>query len=151
MRAFFWDVILILRDFILGQFIVALIHGLTAGLGFWALGLPHAPWFGLWAGVCSLIPVVGTVLGYLPAVIMAWVAQHSFWPVLGVLGIWGVVQALELFLWQPKILGGRLNIHPLLVIPILFFGGLFFGVLGVLLALPAVAIAQAAYKRLSAS
>ena len=148
MKEFLLDAIEIMKQFILGQLLIALLNGLIAGLGFWALGIPQAVWLGALAGLCSLIPVVGPLLGFLPAVILAWTSNHSFWNLLGVAGVWALVQILESLVWQPKILGGKLNISPWLVIPILFFGGLFLGVFGVVFAIPMVAIAQAAYKRI---
>ncbi|MDV7398612.1 AI-2E family transporter, partial [Arthrospira platensis SPKY1] len=109
------------------QFLILLLNGLIATLGFWALGIPR-PWlWGAVAGLCSIIPFVGPVVGFIPALIAGWFAHHSGWVLLGVAGVWAVVQLLESLVWQPRILGGRLNISPWLIVPIVFFGGLVFG------------------------
>jgi predicted PurR-regulated permease PerM len=147
-KSFLLEVAGILKDFILGQFTIALLNGLIAGLGFYALGIPQALWLGPLAGLCSLIPVVGSVVGFLPALLFAWIAHHNAWHLLGVAGIYVLVQVLESLVWQPKILGNKMNINSWLVIPIIFLGGLVFGVFGVLFAIPLAAIAQAAVKRI---
>lgn len=147
-KSFLWEVLVILKEFILGQFLILLLNGLIAALGFWALGIPR-PWlWGAVAGLCSIIPVAGPVVGFIPALIAAWFAQHNGWVLLGVAGVWAVVQVLESLVWQPKILGSRLNISPWLIIPIVFFGGLVFGVFGVVFAIPLAAIAQAGFRRI---
>jgi len=148
MKDFFTDVLVILKDFLLGQILIAFLNGLMAGLGFFALGIPHAVWWGAFAGLCSIIPVVGSVLGFLPAFIAAWFMPHNWQTALGVVGVYAVVQVLESLVWQPKVLGSRMNISPWLVIPIMFLGGLFLGVFGVVFAIPLVAIAQAGIKRI---
>jgi predicted PurR-regulated permease PerM len=133
-----------------GQLLISLLNGLVAVCGFFFLGIPHALWWGALAGLCSLIPVVGSVFGFLPVLIAAWLARHNGWTLLGVAGVWALVQLSESFLWQPKILGNKLNINPWLVVPIMFLGGLFFGVIGAVLSVPLVAIAQAGMRRLTA-
>ncbi|MEW6516803.1 MAG: AI-2E family transporter [candidate division FCPU426 bacterium] len=147
MKPFWLEVVIILKEFILGQFLILALNSLVSGLGFWALGIPHAFWLGAVAGLCSIIPVVGPVVGFVPALIAAWVAHRNGWVLLGVAGVWAVVQALESLVWQPKILGSRLNLSPWVVIPVIFFGGFVFGILGVVLAVPLAAIIQAAYQR----
>lgn len=148
MGSFLREVAVILREFAFGQLLVLLINGALAGLGFWALGIPHAGWLGALAGLCGIVPYIGPILGFLPALIAAWFALHNGWVLLGVAGVWAVVQVLESLVWQPKILGDRLNISPWLIVPIVLFGGLVFGVFGVVFAIPLAAIAQAAYRRI---
>ena len=58
------------------------------------------------------------------------------------MGIFVVVQVLEGYVLTPKILGGRLNLHPMAVFLGLLAGGKLFGLLGVILAIPSIAIGK---------
>jgi len=141
-----------LASYVKGQFLLSLIIGASSGFGLWALGavglMPHggkyALLFGTWAGVTELIPYVGPWLGAAPPVVYALV-QHplsALWVALLFLGI----QQLEGHVIVPKVMGRSLRLHPLLVIFGLLAGGEIYGFPGVLVALPLLAAARAAWE-----
>jgi predicted PurR-regulated permease PerM len=139
-------------SYVKGQFLVSLIIGLSVGVGLWILGIaglmPHggryAAAFGAWAGATELIPYLGPWLGAAPPVLYALV-QHplsALWVVLMFLGI----QQLEGHVVVPKVMGSSLRLHPLLVIFGLLAGGEIYGFAGILVALPLLAAARAAWE-----
>jgi predicted PurR-regulated permease PerM len=139
-------------SYVKGQLLLSLIIGVSVGLGLWILGMvglmPHggryAAAFGAWAGVTELIPYVGPWLGAIPAVLYALV-QHplsALWVALLFLGI----QQLEGHVVVPKVMGGTLRLHPLLVIFGLLAGGEIYGFPGILVALPLLAAGRAAWE-----
>jgi predicted PurR-regulated permease PerM len=141
-----------LASYVKGQIALSVIIGVSAGFGVWMLsvvgllpgGGSYAMLFGFWAGVTELIPYVGPWLGAIPPVVYALV-QHplsALWVALLFLGI----QQLEGHIVVPKVMGHTLRLHPLLVIFGLLAGGEIYGFPGILVALPLLAAARAAWE-----
>jgi len=141
-----------LASYVKGQLALSLIIGASAGIGLWALdlvglmpnGAKYAVLFGAVAGVAELIPYVGPWLGAAPPTLYALV-QHplsALWVALLFLGI----QQLEGHIVVPKVMGHSLRLHPLLVIFGLLAGGEIYGFPGILVALPLLAAARAAFE-----
>jgi predicted PurR-regulated permease PerM len=141
-----------LASYVKGQIALSAIIGVSAGFGLWMLGivglLPnggrYALLFGVWVGITELIPYVGPWLGAAPPVLYA-VVQHplsAVWVALLFLGI----QQLEGHIVVPKVMGHSLRLHPLLVIFGLLAGGEIYGFPGILVALPLLAAARAAWE-----
>lgn len=131
----------ILQSYVLGQLLIAIIMGILYAIGFAFLGVPA--WAGIAAlsGFLNVIPYVGTLFGMVLAGGFTFADTQSIWRVAGVLGIFGVVQAAEGYYLTPRILGARLQLHPMAVFLALLIGGRMFGFLGVLLAVPVIAVA----------
>ena len=136
----------ILQSYVLGQLLIAILMGGLYAIGFWALSVPA--WAGLAAlsGFLNVVPYVGTALGMVLASGFTFASGHTLWHVGGVLMVFFVVQMIEGYYLTPKILGGRLSLHAMAVFLGLLIGGRLFGFLGVLLAVPFIAIAQVFLK-----
>ena len=126
--------------FFRGQLIVSLIDGTLIGLSLLILGLDF--WFviGLMVVFFSLIPYIGIIICYVPAVIIATLQfgdwQHPLWVTL----IFIAVQQFEGFVVAPRVVGETVGLHPLTVIlGVLGWSIVFGGVLGALLAIPLTA------------
>ncbi|MEN9649297.1 MAG: hypothetical protein RL094_264 [Candidatus Parcubacteria bacterium] len=120
------------RSVVLGSFIIAIIQGLLAGIGFAIFGVPNSTLWGTTAAVAALIPGVGTAVVWVPSVIYLFFAKASFaW--VGLL-IWSVflVGLIDNYL-GPKIIEKGVNIHPLLILFSILGGLSFFGAEGFLL------------------
>jgi predicted PurR-regulated permease PerM len=130
----------ILQSYVLGQLMIALIMGLLYAAGFAALKVPA--WAGIAAlsGFLNVIPYVGTLAGMVFATGLTFADTGQLWRVAGVLAVFGAVQAVEGYYLTPKILGDRLRLHPMAVFLGLLIGGKLFGFLGVLLAVPSIAV-----------
>jgi predicted PurR-regulated permease PerM len=111
-------------------------------VGFWFLGVPAWAGIALIAGMLNAIPYIGTILGVLLAGSFTLANGGGIWGLAGVLGIFVLVQILEGYVLTPKILGGRLNLHPMAVFLGLLAGGKLFGLLGIILAIPSIAIGK---------
>jgi predicted PurR-regulated permease PerM len=141
-----------LASYVRGQLLLSLIIGTSAALGLWILGMlglmPHggryALLFGVWAGITELIPYVGPWLGAAPPVVYALV-QHPL-SALWVALLFLAIQQLEGHLVVPKVMGRSLRLHPLLVIFGLLAGAEIYGFPGILVALPLLAAARAAWE-----
>ncbi len=130
----------VLGGFFRGQLLVMLSLGLIYSAGLWLLGLDLALLIGLLAGLASIVPYLGTVLGLGAALIAALFQFGALWPLVGVAGVFAVGQLLEGMLLTPTLVGDRIGMHPVAVIFAVLAGGQLFGFVGVLLALPAAAV-----------
>jgi hypothetical protein len=105
-----------------------------------AQGLSRA--FAILAGFLNTIPYVGTVFGIILATSFTLAAGAGFWRVGGVLGVFVAVQMIEGYFLTPRILGGRMSLHPMAVFLGMLIGGKLFGFLGIVLAVPTIAVAK---------
>jgi predicted PurR-regulated permease PerM len=104
-----------------------------------AVGLELGVTVGLVSGVLTFIPYVGSTVGLITSVLLA-LAQFGTWSgVLAVLGVYVAGQVVEGYIIYPRLLGERVELHAVWVIFALFAGGVAFGFLGVLLAVPIAA------------
>jgi predicted PurR-regulated permease PerM len=129
-----------LGAFLRGQLTVmaALAVMYSAGLAF--VGLDLALLIGMFAGLVSFVPYLGLILGILISAVAA-VLQFQGWEQLPwVALVFVLAQMVEGYLLTPKLVGGRIGLHPVAVIFAIMVGGQLYGFLGVLLALPVAAV-----------
>lgn len=134
-----------------GQAIMCMLIGLSSGLGIWLLGLvgiwpegaEYVVIFGVWAGVTELIPYIGPILGALPPIIVA--LFTSPWAALAVLLVFVFIQQVEGHILVPNVMGSMVGVHPLVIIFAVLAGGEMRGVVGMVLALPLVALGREIY------
>ncbi|MEJ7860405.1 MAG: AI-2E family transporter [Pyrinomonadaceae bacterium] len=136
----------ILESYVRGQLLIGLIMAIFYAVGFWFLGVPAWAGIAMISGLLNAVPYVGTILGIVLAGGFTLAGGGGIWDIAAVLGVFVAVQTLEGYYLTPKILGGRLNLHPMAVFLGLLIGGKLFGLLGVILAIPAIAIAKVFYK-----
>jgi len=129
----------VVANFIRGQLLVALIVGVTSSIALYLVGLDYAVLVGMTAGLCDIIPYFGPVVGSLIAVIVALVTGSPLKALLAVVALL-VVQQLEGNIISPKIIGDRVGLHPVFIILAIVIGGSFFGLVGMLLAVPTAGI-----------
>lgn len=131
-----------LRAVIRGQVTVAAILALLYVLGLNIIGLHAALAIGLVAGVCRVIPYLDVLVGGLLSLLVIFADFQGPGQLLAVGVVFFTVQALDGMLITPRVIGVRVGLHPLAVIvSVLAFGDLF-GFWGILLAIPAVAVAK---------
>ncbi len=136
----------ILESYVRSQILIGLIMAACYGVGFWFLDVPAWIGIALLAGLLNAIPYVGTLIGVVLACGFTVAHGGSAWNIIAVLGVFLAVQSLEGYVLTPKILGGRLNLHPMAVFLGLLIGGKLFGLLGFVLAIPTIAISKVFLK-----
>ena len=130
----------VLGAFLRGQLLVMLALAFVYSMGLWWVGLELALIIGLVAGLVSFVPYLGFIVGILFAGIAAMMQFHDPTYLLLVAAVFGVGQALEGMLLTPMLVGEKIGLHPVAVIFAVMAGGVLFGFVGVLLALPVAAI-----------
>lgn len=139
----------VLSGFIRGQLSVCAILAVLYSIGLYVIGIDLAIAIGTLAGITFIIPYVGTIIGIILSVIMAFLKFHDILHPLLCLGWFCLVQVLEGMIITPKVVGNSVGLHPLVAIVALLIGGQIFGLLGMLLAVPVTAILQVFLRSLT--
>jgi predicted PurR-regulated permease PerM len=134
------------KRYMIGQGLVIVILGLLIGSGLWLIGVPYPFFWGFLAGFLEIIPYVGTTIGaILPFTYMLMVSD-TLWQPWAVVAWYIVVQQLEGNLISPNVMGSSIKVNPLFIIAGLFLGGFIWGISGMILALPILAISKEVFR-----
>ena len=133
-----------LRKCVNGTLFVAFMVFVGDSIGFAIVGLKAPLLFGLLCGVTDLIPYIGPYIGGIAAVIVGF----SQSPIIGIITILIVclVQCLENYVLQPVVMSKTMKLHPVTIIIGLLLFGHFFGIVGMILATPTIALMKVIYR-----
>ena len=129
-----------LGGWVRGELLVIAIMATLAGVGFWFIGLPNPVLLGVLAGVAELVPMIGPILGFAPAVLVA--LGISPWTALVVVIYAIVIQQLESNIIVPRIMGHTVGVSPLTVMLGILIGFILYGLPGAFLAVPVAGAIQ---------
>jgi predicted PurR-regulated permease PerM len=132
----------VLGHFIRGQLAVMAIVACLYGISYAVLGVRLAIVIGVLSGLLSFIPYLGSAFALASGLLMSLLGGFNPGQLVGVVVAYAVVQALEGFVIQPRVMGKTVGLPEMWVLVALFIGGQIFGFLGVLLAVPAAAVAK---------
>lgn len=131
-----------------GQLLVCLVDGVLIGSALTILGLNFAPLIGALVVILTMIPYVGIVVCWVPAVLIAAFQWGDWWHPFWVTVIFIVIQNLEGMFYAPRIVGTSVGLHPMTVIVSIFVWGLLIGgLLGPILAVPLTATVKVLLTR----
>lgn len=129
--------------FFRGQVLVAMCVGTLTAVGFMIIDLNYGLLLGVMTGILGIIPYLGVMMSFVPAVIIG-IVQFGDWRVALVVIVFVTVQFLEGMVISPKIIGDRVGMHPLTVIIAVITGTtLLGGIVGGILAIPITAVLRA--------
>ena len=132
------EINVILKGFIQGQLLTALIVGVLETIGLMLIRMKYPLALGMIGGLANVIPYFGPYIGAAPALAIALTISpvKAFW----VIVVFAVVQQIDNNFISSKLIEGKLGLHPVATIFAVLVGGEFFGILGMLLAVPVMAI-----------
>ncbi|MEG6612293.1 AI-2E family transporter [Pseudoclostridium thermosuccinogenes] len=135
----------ILSNFIQGQLLTALIVGILETIGLVIVRVKYPLVLGLIGGAANIIPFFGPIIGAVPAVAVALLDSpvKALWTI----GVFTLIQQIDNNFISPKIIEGRLGLHPVSTMLAVLVGGEFFGLIGMMLAVPVLAMIKAVLKR----
>lgn len=146
MRAVMNEMGRVLRNWLLGQLVRNSILAVTMGTALHFLGLPGAALLGLMAGVANFIPYLGSLIAAVAVALVAMPLGHS--TLIWVMVVYFSIQTIEGYLSAPLIQRGAVNIPPAWTLFAIVVFGAMFGVMGVALAAPLLAVGRVAVQRL---
>jgi predicted PurR-regulated permease PerM len=110
--------------------------GVATGAAMWALGMPNPVLWGVMAGIFNFIPYVGSAATFLILGVVAFVSFDDMGRILAVPGSYLALATVEGQVVQPLLVGRRLELNSIIVFLALWFGGWFWGIPGIILAIP---------------
>ncbi len=144
------DIEATIRSYIATKFAISAVTGVLVGVILWALKMPMAWLFGLFACLLNFIPNIGSIAAtLLPIPIALTEFAGNPWMILAVVGIPGLIHMSIGNFVEPKLMGRGLELHPVTVLLALAFWGLLWGVIGMVLAVPIVATIRIVVSRFS--
>jgi predicted PurR-regulated permease PerM len=149
LRADFWAMITIidhdLSGYLRGQLILGTSVGLAAWIGLTALNMagmkiPYTVLLAVVAGITELVPVIGPIIGAIPAILLG--LADSPTTALAVTILYIAIQQLENHILVPRIIGESVGVHPAILMVVLVVCSQVFGLLGAILSAPLSAMAR---------
>lgn len=135
-----------LSAYVNGLFKLSLISGFVITIGTAYLGIDFPLVLGFWAILVETVPVVGPLMGAVPAIFIAYGQEPSM--AFHVAVFYAVYYQLDANYILPKIMGKKIDLHPVLVIGSLLIGAKLFGIFGMIFAVPVAAVYRVLYKEL---
>ncbi|MFC4768208.1 AI-2E family transporter [Effusibacillus consociatus] len=135
-----------LGNYIRGQLLVMLLIGILVYAGYLIVGMPYSLMLALFVAVTNIIPYIGPFIGAAPAIILAFTISPIMALKVTIVNL--IVQQLEGNFIAPQIVSKSLNLHPLLIIFALLLGGEVGGIMGLILAVPVVAVLKVIFEHI---
>lgn len=129
----------ILSGYIRGKLVVAFILGLLYGAGLHLIGLQYGFLIGFVSGILSILPYVGSLLGFAAAIIMGLADYQGIFLLIGIVAIFSAAQVLENYVITPRLVGDSVGLSPFVIILVIIIGGNLMGVIGIFAAIPIAA------------
>lgn len=132
-------------SYVIGQLLLSLIMGALALVAYLIIGLPYALVLALFVAVMEIIPLIGPIIGALPAIVIGFSESPTtaLWAVVASL----VIHQLESNVFGPRVMKRTLGMRPLVTLLALTAFGTLFGVLGAIVALPLASVLQLLFDR----
>jgi len=133
------------HSFFRGQLLLCLVVAIWVGVVMWALGVRNSVLLGIIAGLLETLPSIGPTIAAVPAVLIAYfqgsavLPISNFWFALLIAATYAIIQQLENNYVAPRIIGGSVHLHPLVVICGAIIGARLMGLMGIFLAAPTLA------------
>lgn len=125
-----------LARFFRGQIVLMATVGFIVGFALWIMGIKYYLLLGFIAGAFNLIPNIGYILSFIPAILIGISSPDPLVNVIKIVSVYVGEQLIENFFLGPLIVGHASKLHPMVVMIVLIIGGITFGFWGVLLAIP---------------
>lgn len=136
------------KSYLGGLGLVMIILGVLNSVGLYLIGIDYYLVWGFLAAVLAIIPYIGTTIGGTLPFLYAIATTETFWQPAGVVILYTSVQFIEGNLITPKVVGNSVKINALAAIIAILVGGIFWGIAGIILAIPLLAIVRIVMKHI---
>jgi predicted PurR-regulated permease PerM len=135
-----------LGQYLRGQLTVSLFLAVIYCIGLLILRVPLAVPIGIFSGLANLVPYLGFILGISLSFFFSFVDNQSWQRLVLIVVVYALAQLMEGTIIGPKVVGKRTGLHPVVIMLALVIGGTLFGFMGMVLAVPFVAVASVFVK-----
>jgi predicted PurR-regulated permease PerM len=138
----------VVQNYITGMFFVIIILSVLNSIALYSFGIKHALLFAVFAGMLNVIPFLGPFIGATLPIFYALLTKDSLWYPFGVFMAFYVIQLAESNFFTPKIVGGKVSMNPLMTIIALFVGNFIWGLAGMILFIPGMAMLKVVFDEI---
>lgn len=132
----------IIQRYLLALLIEAAIIATLNSIGLIVLGIPYGILLGIFGAILNIIPYLGGLIAMLLYVIIALITKEQSIYMLYVLILYSIIQLIDNNLIMPKLVGSRVKINALVAIIVVVLGGSLWGIPGMFISLPLIAIVK---------
>jgi len=136
----------VIQKYIIGVMKVMFILAILNSAVLLGLGIKHAIFFGVFAGILNIIPFLGPFLGAILPTLFAFLTKDSLWYPLGVVVAFQVIQIIESNFLTPKIVGNNVNLNAFVTFLGLMVGGSIWGIAGMIIIIPTLAVLRQIFE-----
>jgi predicted PurR-regulated permease PerM len=136
----------VIQKYIIGVMKVMFILAILNTAVLFGLGIKHAIFFGVFAGILNIIPFLGPFLGAILPTIFAFLTKDSLWYPLGVVIAFQIIQLIESNFLTPKIVGNNVNLNAFVTFLGLLVGGSIWGIAGMIIIIPTLAVLRKIFE-----
>ena len=142
------DSVQISQSYLSGRLILIIFLAILYSVGLSVSGVKHAILISVLAAVLSLIPYIGNIIGFFLAIAMAFFSGSGLMGALGVTITFAIAQFVESYILEPYIVGDKVDLNPVVTILVVVLGEAVWGVIGMLIAIPALGIAKVIFDHI---
>ncbi len=135
----------VVQNYITGMLLVILILAVLNSIALLSFGLKHALLFAVFAAMLNVIPFLGPFIGSTLPILYALLSRDSLWYPFGIFLCFYFIQLAESNFFTPKIVGGKVSMNPLMTIIALFVGNFIWGLAGMILFIPGMAMLKVVF------
>jgi predicted PurR-regulated permease PerM len=136
----------VIQKYIFGIIQVVAIVAVLSSIALLVIGVKHAIFFGVFAGLMNLIPYLGPFIAATLPIIFSLITKDSLLYPLAVLASFQIIQILESNLFTPKIVGSSVSLNPMITFIGILVGASLWGVIGMILIIPTMAILKKIFE-----
>ncbi|MBC3538236.1 AI-2E family transporter [Rufibacter sp. H-1] len=137
-----------IQSYIVGLLIEASIVAVMNSVALTILGVPYAILLGVIGAILNLIPYVGGLVAIILPVLMATVTQEGYTTQLLIIGAYALIQFIDNNVLVPRIVSSKVQINALISVLAVLLGGALWGVSGMFLSIPMVAVLKIIFDRI---
>jgi predicted PurR-regulated permease PerM len=137
------------QNYLTGRLILILFLAILYSAGLSISGVKHAILISVLAAMLSLIPYIGNIVGFFLAIGMAFFSGSGVTGAIGVTITFAIAQFVESYILEPYIVGDKVDLNPVVTILVVVLGEAVWGVVGMLIAIPALGIAKVVFDHIS--
>ncbi|MBA2405427.1 MAG: AI-2E family transporter [Bdellovibrionales bacterium] len=135
-------------EYIIAKFIEATILGTSVTIGLMAIGFPYPFILGFVAGITNILPYIGPILGFVPAVMVALLTHDPKISMFSMTLIYLVANLIDMVLVFPLLVSKVVNLNPIIVVVSVIVGGQLGGVVGMIFIIPFIAFFKLLFEEI---
>ncbi|WP_029033228.1 AI-2E family transporter [Salinimicrobium terrae] len=137
------------QKYLIGKLILIGLLAVLYAIGLGISGVNNFILISLLAAVFSLLPYIGNIVGFGLALIFGYLVSGETGVLIGIMITFGVAQFVESYILEPYVVGDQVDLHPFFVILAVIIGGMVWGIAGMVLSIPVLAILNVVFNNIS--